>query len=49
MTAEKIFLAICIIGFLFCTMRYWYYQGYINGLKEAKRIINETFKKNENR
>lgn len=45
MNIEK-FPALCIIitGMFFC-MRYWYYKGYIQGLKDAKRIIFEELGK----
>lgn len=47
MTAEKIIVGIIIMCSLFFAMRHWYYQGYIDGLKDAQRIIKETFKKND--
>lgn len=47
MTAEKIIVGIIIMCSLFFAMRFWYYQGYVNGLKEACKIIKETFKEND--
>lgn len=45
MDIEK-FSVLCIItAALFFCMRAWYYDGYKQGLKDAKRIIFEELRK----